>query len=573
MFLLVPISFADDGDYSIPSAVKDIMVQDDGSTIITEEIVYDIEGRVNGVYRDIPHSRNQTITDISVDTPGYYNTLEVIEYNGGTRIKVWLYEDEAKTSKTYDAKVAVTYKYTFNNGVKIYNDIAELQYMTWGDEWDVGVKHLESNIHIPGSKDNTEYWNNPDDYVVSSEWTDDNTLTTISEGLGSRTSYEQRILMPTSYFKSTENAQVINMDAKEKIEADQKKYQEDRNFHNMIISALTWILGILMIVPLGIYGLFGREPKIDYDAEYEYDLPTDATPIQVNSIVIGDVDNIDNNGLYATILDLINKKYLKVISSNEDDTIIRQTDKDTSNLKAYEQSLLSYLSKFTVNNDISLKSIGDTEDPEKYKSFKSSWESKAKEEVPDELIKRYFDKKGSTIFMLVAGLFSVISIIMFFVSVYLDMPTSRFLVLFGLAILLFVESIIMFCIPNTFAGKWTPEGKEFHDKWKSFENYLTDFSLIKERPPASIEVWGKYLVYAAALGCADEVSKNMKKYFDLKGLSESFFTSSDAVYFAYYGGFSHMNTSFSSLTASSSDSGGIGSVGGGGFGGGGGGTF
>ncbi len=573
MFLLVPVSFADDGDYTIPSAIKDITVLDDGSTVISEEIVYDIEGRINGVYRDIPLEANQTITDISVDTPGFYNTVEVIEDNHRTRIKVWLYADEDKTQKTYDAKVAVTYKYTFNKGVKIYNDIAELQYMTWGKEWDSGVQYLESNIHIPGSNENTEYWNNPDDYVVYSEWTSSNTLTTISEKLGSHTSYEQRILMPTSYFKSTENAQVINMDAKAQIEQDQKKYQDDRNFRNMLISALTWVLGLFMILPLGIYGLFGREPKIDYDAEYEYDLPTDATPIQVNSIVIGDVDSIDDNGMYATILDLINRKYIKVISSNEDDTIIRQTQEDTSNLKSYEKSLLSYLSKFAINGDISLKSIGDTEDPSNYKTFKSSWENQAKKEVPDSMIKRFFNSKGSTIFNIFAALLFIVSIIMFFVSVWIDMPMSRFIVLFALAMILFIESIVMFCIPNTFAGRWTPEGKEFHDKWKSFENYLEDFSLIKERPPASIEVWGRYLVYAAALGCADEVSKNMKDYFDLNGFSEEYFNNSSAVYFAYYGGFSHLDTSFSSLTAASSDSGGIGSVGGGGFGGGGGGTF
>ena len=139
--------------------------------------------------------------------------------------------------------------------------------------------------------------------------------------------------------------------------------------------------------------------------------------------------------------------------------------------------------------------------------------------------------------------------------------------------LLFIESIIIFSLPNTFAGKWTPEGKEFHDKWKNFEKYITDFSLIKERPPASIEVWGRYLVYAAALGCADEVSENMKKYFDLKEISQDYINSSDILFFTYYGGFNHMNSSFNSLVQTDSSSGGIGSVGGGGFGGGGGGTF
>jgi len=54
------------------------------------------------------------------------------------------------------------------------------------------------------------------------------------------------------------------MDAKAKIEADQQKYKEDREFKNTLLGIVSGLLGILMIIPAGIYGLFGREPKIDY---------------------------------------------------------------------------------------------------------------------------------------------------------------------------------------------------------------------------------------------------------------------------------------------------------------------
>ena len=570
---LAPISFADDGDYYIPTADKDILVNDDGSTVITEIINYEIEGSVNGVYRDIPHASDQTVTDVSVETPGYYNTLEVIEQNGKTRLKVWLYTDKEKQHKTYDAKVKVIYKYTFNKGVKIYNDIAELQYMSWGNEWDSGVGSLITNIHIPGSYEGTEYWNNPDDYVVSSNWTDDNTLTTEVKGIGSRTTFEQRILMPKSYFKSSENARVINMDAKAQIESDQLKYKEDREFKNTLSVIFSGLLGILMIIPLGIYRLFGREPEIDYQADYEYDLPTDSSAVEVNSIVNGDVGTINDDAMYATLLDLIDRKYFKVIASNEDDTILRLVNTDTTNLKKFEKLLLDFVSKFEINGDISLNSIADNGDPHEFKDFKNSWIDETSKEVPDSLIKRYFISKGSTIFKIFAFVLLVLSIILFFAIIFLEV-NKYYWILLVLTLLMFVESIIMLSIPNYVPGRWTPEGKEFHDKWENFKNYITDFSLIKERPPASIQVWGKYLVYAAALGCADEVSENMKKYFDIAGVPEEYFNRSDAVMFGYYGGFNHLDTTFAALTPSSdSSSGGIGSVGGGGFGGGGGGTF
>ena len=68
-------------------------------------------------------------------------------------------------------------------------------------------------------------------------------------------------------------------------------------------------------------------------------------------------------------------------------------------------------------------------------------------------------------------------------------------------------------------GKWTAEGREFYDKWTNFKKYLKDNSLIMEKPPEAVQVWGKFLVYATALGCAEEVTKNMKEYFKAPALT------------------------------------------------------
>ena len=83
----------------------------------------------------------------------------------------------------------------------------------------------------------------------------------------------------------------------------------------------------------------------------------------------------------------------------------------------------------------------------------------------------------------------------------------------------------------------------------NFKKYISDFSLINERPPESVKIWGKYLVYASALGCADEATSTMKKYYDLVEISDSI-DSSDVLSFAYYGGFDNMESSFYSLDVS-----------------------
>jgi uncharacterized membrane protein len=151
-----------------------------------------------------------------------------------------------------------------------------------------------------------------------------------------------------------------------------------------------------------------------------------------------------------------------------------------------------------------------------------------------------------------------------------------------MAVILIIEQIIIFFFIDTPLGTWTKEGKEFHDKWKNFEKYIKDFSLIKERPPESIKIWGRFLVYATALGCAEEVSKNMKKYIEFRNIPETTLYDYDLVSLGYFWGLYNIRNTFytnlnsSDFGTSGFDTGSFGDIGGpgsGGFGGGGGGVF
>lgn len=573
LLLLSPLSFASEGDYKIPSVIKDITINDDGSTVISEEIVYDIEGSVNGVYRDIPLTANQSVENISVETPGYYNKLEINRYSDSVQMKVWLYKDAAKTQKTNDAKVAVKYKYTLRKGVKIYNDVVDFQYMTWDEDWKTNVDYLESQIHIPGSKDNVEYYNNPDDNVVSSEWTSNDTLTTKVDNIPAHKRFEQRILMPKSYLKKSTYAQVIDLDAKDLIKQDQEDYHKKIGYDYDAQNIYLAIICLVFATPIAVYARYGREPKISYDAKYEYDIPTDATPVQVNSIVKSAVGSPDNNAIIATILDLIDRKYFRIVSYEYNNTIIARTQRDVSDLKEYEITLINFLSQYAVDGNISIDSIGRPYNRRDFQDFRNVWMQQAKNEVPDSMIKQYFDDKGNKLLKILSVLIILFPILTILSVSFINIPGSVLLMAFLMIPVSIIEAGILHYLPKTLVGRWTPEGKEFHDKWKNFEKYINDYSLIRERPPASVEVWGRYLVYAAAMGCADRTTMNMKQYFNSSDMRGDF-SDSYAVSFAYYGGFKQVESSVVTLSRfENNDSLGIGSSGSGGFGGGGGGTF
>ncbi len=581
MLLIMPFSFAATGSYSLPSAKETILVQDDGTTVITDEITYSITGSVNGVTKIIPLSGQQSLTDISVETPGYYNTLDIEESASSVTIKVWLYKDAQKTQKISDEDVKVIYHYNFLKGVKIYNDIAELQYMSWGNGWDQQIDSLITDIQIPASNQEIEYWNNPDTYVESSTWTNDHTLTTVYKNIPAQTGAEQRILMPKSYFTSTQNADVINKDAKAQIERDQEKYLNDISF-KYNISLIPAILSLIMLIlPVGMFLKWGRNPKILYKADYESQVPTDDSPVFVNAMIPGIIEEVNEDAFTSTLLDLIDRKYYKMIISNEEDTILRRLDKQTSNLKLHEIDIIEFLKRFeNEKHQISLKSI--SEDSSNVHQFVNAWKIDAMRDVPVTKVSKYYDKSKEN---LMSG-YNILAIFMavVFILALLIYATGP-LVIIGLvlSVLLIIEQIAIFLFVDTPLGRWTPEGKEFHDKWKNFEKYIKDFSLIKEHPPASIQVWGKFLVYATALGCADEVSKNMKKYIEFKNLPETVIYDSDVVSLGYFWGFHHMRNTFIPVGINNSgfedtgfDTGSFGDIGGpgsGGFGGGGGGVF
>lgn len=581
IFLIMPFSFSASGSYSLPNVKETIVVNDNATTSITSEMTYSISGSVNGVTRVIPLSGQQSISDVSVETPGYYNTLELQESNNIVTLKVWLYKDEQKTQKVSDEDVKVIYHYTFNKGVKIYNDISEFQYMTWGNGWDVPVDELTSTITIPGSHADTEYWNNPDTYVESSSWTDDNTLTTTYRNIPAKTGAEQRILMPKSYIKGTQNADVINRDAKAQIEADQAKYLAENSFNNNIWSLPAILSAILMILPVGMMLKWGREPKILYRADYESQIPTNDSPVFVNAMIPGIIEELNEDAFAATLLDLIDKKYYKMILSNEDDTILRRVDRDTSNLKLHETDIIEFLKRFeNEKQHVSLREM--KEDSYTVQKFVHAWKLDAMRDVPVAKVNEYYDKSkenlmsGYNILAIFLGVVMLLASLMFGTGPWLMAGMI-------LSVLLIVEQVVIFLFIDTPLGRWTPEGKEFHDKWKNFEKYIRDFSLIKENPPASIQIWGKFLVYATALGCADEVSKNMKKFMEFRNLPENILYDSDVASLGYFWGFHHIRSTFvpfgingSNFENTGFDTGSFGDIGGpgsGGFGGGGGGVF
>lgn len=566
------VSADDDRSYTINQAFIDLTVGNDGLLHVDEKYDYAFDGAFNGVYRDIPLKSGERIENIKVSANGAYPVLKESDDNGYKHLKIYLYSDAAHTQGIKDCDVTVYISYDITNVVTLFNDVGELQYKLWGEEWDVGVGSLTAKIHLPGDKGN-EYFLNPQEYNKSSSINGD-TITAQTSSIPKGEFYELLVLMPLSDFNNATYAKHVNQNGRDMIMKNLEDSVNGRNFWNTAYI----ILGLLSLLsPIGaifIYLKYGREPEVNYDGIYERDLPTDDPPEVVNALIENktDIGTPNMKGFEASIMSIIDKKAINLdtqedIHSQTNDLLLTFNSKEE--LSTNEKIVFDTLHHFSANNILNLSALNEqlsSEDNAKWFMEKiGDWETSVKNETNPA---KYFDNTGSTIIMCIGLIGIVFSIIIAILGVTTPLKNGLYCIIGGIFLLIF--SIAILLVNEDIFGKWTEEGRLYYLKWKNLKKFLEDSSLIKEYPPESIIVWKKYLIYGAALGIADKVYESMK--LQVPNISNY---DEDVFRYHYYGGYSMMSAAFitgESAANPSSDSDGFGSLGGG-SGGGGGGAF
>lgn len=577
-FMPVAIAADDDRSYTIPKATFDLYVQENGNLKVKETLHYSFSGTYNGVYRDIPLKNGQKIENLKISTSGAYSDYQVTNKSDMTSLKIFLYSDSQKTTPITNKDVVVTIEYDMVNVIKIYNDIAELQFKVWGEDWDVDVGELSTNVHLK-SPEGVKYWLNPPYYVLSDVW-EGSVLKIVTQSISPGNFFEVRLAIPKDQFTNPVLAQQVNQDGLVQMEKIQQDYQNQINLYNTLYSLLAVLMILSIVIPVIIYFKYGREPKSSYQGEYERELPINDPPAVVNAIsgkgfgkTVG-TPNMD--GFQATIMDLINRGYLGVSTEdngNKKKVFLEIKDKSRNDLYSFEKHVINFLKKNAVDNVVNLDQLKkDLKNKNKAKSFKHSydaWEGDLKRFFLNEKTDEFFIKTGATYLKIYGVGALIVAGVVFYFTLFSPLPSSIYALM--AAIILGIAGIISLILPQKVGGRWTQDGVDYDAKWQGFKRYIQDFSLIKEYPPESVVVWNNFLVYATALGVADKVRKSMGMTLPKDQLDQS-----DIYLFHYYGGYailsSSLSTGMSTATQGEGGSGGVGGVGGG-SGGGGGGAF
>jgi uncharacterized membrane protein len=154
--VVVPATPALAKSYHIAEADVTIVVEPDGSLLVTERLTFDFDGSFSGAYRDIPLSGDETFELVSVSDelvtydsggcawlgcsspPGTYG----LEEQAGLARVVWHHSsnDELRTFELV---------YRMRRVVTVYDDVADLQYKVWGEQWEVGADLVEAEVILP----------------------------------------------------------------------------------------------------------------------------------------------------------------------------------------------------------------------------------------------------------------------------------------------------------------------------------------------------------------------------------------------------------------------------------------
>lgn len=572
MPLLVPCASA--RDYTLKEGTANITIESSGIVHVEESVSYTFEGTYREVFRRVYPPPGGAISNFKGYCEGATCNFRVDQVGGG-------YELIGELPQPTPQAITFVVSYDYLGGLKVYNDVSELHYKLWGEEWEKPLESFKATISLP-DEESVQYWIHPDDYTRQVSL--DGGIIQLETGkIPANRWYEIRAVFPRLETADPDYASIQNKNAMNEILAREKEYQTKQGLAKIIFYFAVVFALLVVVLPIIIYFKFGREPKIDYFALYEREPPTDSKPAVVNAIMKGKIGRPTIEGFTATVMDLVNqgyidlkdvkseKQYLGIIKHETEDVVIELNENmSLSGLTDFEKDIFELLEKHAKNgkilwSDLNKELGGNTE----FYEFMKKWNNRVSNRIK---VDKLFESRGN-MYMATLGVIAAIISILLIIAISKSFPPDRHPISESTSILAYITifiaiSVTFFtAISQKSLGRWTPEGRLFSRKWDNFRKYLTDFSALEEHPPESIKIWDFYMVYAVTLGVADKALKNMSLMVPSEQLSQSRFyvVHHNPVFITGF------HSAYSASTPSSSGSGGVGGAGGG-FGGGGGGA-
>jgi uncharacterized membrane protein len=343
------------------------------------------------------------------------------------------------------------------------------------------------------------------------------------------------------------------------------------NFMKLVLTAFLIFSPVLF---LAFYRKYGREKRYTIPKFLSFIPEEKRKPYLVNMLFHGDATVGDENGFYATLLDLHIRKKIEIKPYNTD---IQINIKNTEVQDAYERKVIRFLQNFTVDREKKIfstallenkvKSYYSSKDLHMLKSIKAQMDSLFRY-TDRKIVEEHIDTTGKKLLkavsypvLLLTGIFSGFYIAGGIENLY---PDYDLYPIFVISLFIFVQFTVLILTPTQFLGRWKSDAYREKLQWEAFRNFLSDLAVLKKYSSQDISIWKKWLVYGTALGIAKKVEREMRSL----NLQIPEINISRSIRLRFHRTYTTTRLSIHKLQSSASSSGG-GFGAGGGFGGGG----
>jgi len=271
-----------------------------------------------------------------------------------------------------------------------------------------------------------------------------------------------------------------------------------------LTSMLLTLLSPLIL--LGLYLRYGRERHFVIPRYLSYVPNPRRKPWVVNLVFKSDALDFDEDGFYATLLDLHRRRKIEIDVRGES-LLIRVLDPNVDD--EYERRALRLISKLSIGgvlNTSLFKELAESRDA--LLGLMDDIQYLTMSPGRRVALRLIISGKGRVVWLIPT---SIILIAASFVAM-LTLPYMHSLTLQALtySALLLIQAIIAFSAPSTLFGRW--RGFTYKEKleWDSFRRFLSDMAMIKRYAPQDLSIWGDWLIYGTALGVGDKVVEAMR---------------------------------------------------------------
>jgi uncharacterized membrane protein len=349
----------------------------DASLIVGERLTVDYDGSYNATYRDIPLTGGETIDPNSIsvregDTayrPGGCTTYGCIDARGkfgvtsipdqnGVRI-VWhpVASDEQRT-------FTVTYRVDARAHVRAYDDVIDVYWKVWGDQWDFSLDHLTANLKDPAlDPANSLYrvWGHPRD-VEGKTVRGPGEATLEASNVPAHQFVELRVTIPRTKGQDVSAAGVHSGNGLPAILKEEQGLTDDFNspwnktkrFVAHHAELLAGLITALLLLLLALMLWLAREHPTS-SPKYVPEPPDDASPALAYGLAHEGEDS--TNTVLATLLDLVERGYYDTKNATTDDekldlAIAKAKKRPSAKLEPYEQDTLDFFDELVKDESV-----------------------------------------------------------------------------------------------------------------------------------------------------------------------------------------------------------------------------